>query len=136
MKISLCVSILAVVSAVTVPSATGKSLQSREGIIVNVQTQKVATPPIGTGVDPFFTPLQSHYYLYNIFVQLNCDVYAARYESEREDLPSALSRHNPVRVRLEGHAIYLEFPGDILQMRIVHHTVNTEGACGQTALAR
>jgi len=136
MKIGLCASILAVVSTVTVPSATGKSLQSQEGIIVNVQTQKVAPPPIGTGAVPFLTPLQSHYYPYDIFVQLNCDVYVGRYESELEDLPSALSPHNPVRVRLMGHAMYLDFPGDTLQMRIAHHMVSTAGACGQTELAR
>jgi hypothetical protein len=60
MKISLCVSILAVVDAVMVPFAIGQSKQSAEGAIVNVQKQDVATPPVRTGAEANHAPLQSH----------------------------------------------------------------------------
>jgi len=136
MKIALCVSILAIVSAVTIPSATGQSTQSLEGTIVTVQKQDVATPPVRTGADPVRTPLQSHYYLYDVSVRLNCDVYVGRYESELDDLPSALSANNFVPVRLLKHTMYLDFPGDSVKMWIVHHKVSHEAACDQTASAK
>jgi hypothetical protein len=84
MKISLFLVILAVVSAVTVPSATGQSKPSQEGIIVNVNKQEVATPPVRAGASSDRTPLQSRYYLYDVSVQSNCDIYVGRYESESE----------------------------------------------------
>ena len=136
MKIALCVSILAVVSAVAVPYATGQAKQSNDGTIVSVQKQDVATPPVRAGANPDHTPLQSHYYRYNVSVQLNCDVYVGRYESELDDLPSALSPNNSVPVRLEKHVMYLDFPGDPVKMQIVHHKVSADGACGQTAPAK
>ena len=132
MKIVLCVVMLAAVSAMTVPFATGQSKQTQEGIIINVQKQEVATPPVRTGADPVRTPLQSRYYLYNISVQLNCDVYVARYETEFNDSPAALSPHSRVPVRLEKHSMYLDFPGDTVKMQIVRHKVSREGSCGQT----
>jgi hypothetical protein len=135
MKIALCVSILAVVSAVAVPYATGQAKQSNDGTIVSVQKQDVATPPVRAGANPDHTPLQSHYYRYNVSVQLNCDVYVGRYESELDDLPSVLSPNNSVPVRLEKHVMYLDFPGDSVKMQIVHHKVSADGACGQTAPA-
>src|SRR5713101_1371896 len=136
MKIVLCVSILAVVSAVAVPSATGQSKQSKEGTIIDVQKQDVATPSVRAGAEAVRTPLQSHSYLYNVSVQLNCDVYVGRYESELDDLPSALSANNSVPVRLLKHTMYLDFPGDSVKMRIVHHKVSHEAACDQTASAK
>jgi hypothetical protein len=136
MNIGLCVSILAAVSAVTVPCAAGQSEQSEEGTVVSVQKQNVATPSARTGADPARTPLQSHYYLYNVSVQLNCKVYVGRYQSELDDLPSALSPNNSVPVRLKRHVMYLDFPGDTVKMQIVHHEVSHEGACEQAALAK
>src|SRR6266576_5073115 len=129
MKIRLCVSILAIVSAVTVTYAVGQSKQPQQGTIVNVQKQDVATPPVRTGADADRTPLQSHYYLYNVSVRLNCDVYVGRYESELDDLPSVLSANNSVPVRLQKHMMYLDLPGDPVKMRIVHHKVSDEAAC-------
>ena len=82
MKIALCVSILAVVSVVAVPSVTGQTKPSREGIIVNVNKQDVAIPPVRAGANPDHAPLQSHSYLYNVSVRLNCDLYEGRYESD------------------------------------------------------
>jgi len=136
MKIRLCVSILAIVSAVTVTYAVGQSKQAQQGTIVNVQKQDVATPPVRTGADPVRTPLQSHYYVYNVSVQLNCHVYVGRYETELDDLPSALSASNSVPVRLQKHVMYLDFPGDTVKMQIVRHKVSHEGACDQAASAK
>jgi len=136
MKLSSCVSILAVVIAVTVTYAAGQSKQPQQGTIVSVEKQDVATPPVRTGADPVRTPLQSHYYLYNVFVRLNCNVYLGRYETELDDLPSALAQNNSVPVRLEKRLMYLDFPSDTVKMRIVHRKVSTEGACGQTAPAK
>jgi hypothetical protein len=133
MKIGLCVSILAVTSALAAASANGQSKQFQEGTIVNVEKQDVATPPVREGADPVRTPLQSHYYLYNVSVQLNCDVYVGRYQSELDDLPSALSPHNSVQVRVKKRVMYLNFPGDTVEMKIVHHQVSHEGACAQAA---
>jgi hypothetical protein len=136
MKNRLCVSILAIISAVAIPYAVGQSKQPRQGTIVNVQKQDVWTPPVRTGADAVRAPLQSHYYLYDVSVRLDCDVYVGRYESELDDLPSALSANNSVPVRLMKHTIYLDFPGDAVKMRIVHHKVSQEAACDQTASAK
>jgi hypothetical protein len=136
MKHRLCVGILAIVSAVPIPYAGGQSKQLQQGTIVCVQKQDVSAPPVRTGADPVRTPLQSHYYLYNVSVRLNCDVYVGRYESELNDLPSALSANNSVPVRLMKHTMYLDFPGDSVQMRILRHKVSQEAACDQTASAK
>ena len=136
MKIVLCVSILAIVSAVAVPSATGQTKPSQEGIIVNVNKQDVATPTVRAGASPDRTPLQSHYYLYNVSVQLNCDIYVGRYESESDDLPDALSPNNHVPIRIAKHVMYLDFPGAPVKMQIVRHKVSQGDACGQGGLAK
>jgi len=135
-KSSLLVVILAVASAVAVPSATGQSKPSQEGIIVNVNKQDVATPPARAGANPVRTPLQSRYFLYNVSVQLNCDIYVGRYESETDDLPDALSPNNHVPIRIAKHEMYLDFPGDSVKMRIVRHKVSHADACGQAGLAK
>jgi len=135
MKIRVCVSILAIVSAVTITYAVGQSKEPQQGTIVNFQKQDVATPPVRTGADPVRTPLQSHYYLYNVSVRLNCDVYVGRYESELDNLPSELSANNSVPVRLRKRVMYLDFPGDTVEMQIVHHMVSHEVACDQTVPA-
>ena len=136
MKLGLCVSILAVVSVVTVTYASGQSKQSQQGTIVQVQKQDVADPAVRTGAAATRAPLQSHYYLYNVSVQLNCDVYVGRYETELDDLPSALSANNSVPVRLQKNLMYLDFPGDTVKMQIVHHQVSHELACDQAASAK
>ena len=136
MKSSLFVVVLAIVSAVAVTSAIGQSKPSQEGIIVNVNKQGVATPTVRAGADPVHTPLQSHYYLYNVSVQLNCDIYVGRYESESDDLPDALSPNNHVPLRIAKHVMYLDFPGDPVKMQIVRHKVSHADACGQGGLAK
>ena len=136
MKLGLCVSILAVVSVVTVTYASGQSKQSQQGTIVQVQKQDVADPAVRTGAAATRAPLQSHYYLYNVSVQLNCDVYVGRYETELDDLPSALSANSSVPVRIEKRLMYLDFPGNTVKMRIVRHKVSQQGPCDQTASAK
>jgi hypothetical protein len=136
MKTVLCLSILAVLSSATVPFAAAQSTQFQQGMIVSVQKQNVATPSVRPGADVDRTPLQSHYYLYNVSVQLNCEVYNLRYESELDDLPSELSANERVPVRLKKNVMYLDFPGDTVGMRIVHHKVNSESACEQTSTAK
>jgi hypothetical protein len=136
MKIGFCVSILAVTSALAAASAYGQSKQFQEGTIVNVEKQDVATPPVRSGADPVHQPLQSHYVLYNVSVQLNCDVYVGRYQSELDDLPSALSPHHSVHVQVKKREMYLNFPGDTVKMQIVHHQVSHEGACAQGAAVK
>ena len=131
MKIGLCITILAILNAVTVCPLAAQSEQSQEGTIVNVQKQDVATPPVRTGASANRAPLQSHYNLYNVSLQLNCDLYIARYETELDDLPSALAPNNAVPVRLQKHVMYLDFPGDTLKMQIVQHKVSRAGACAQ-----
>ncbi len=136
MKISLLVVILAVASAVAVPSATGQSKPSQEGIIVNVNKQDVANPPVRAGANPDHAPLQSHSFLYNVSVQLNCDMHVGRYESESDDLPDALSPNSHVPIRITKHVMYLDFPGDSVKMQIVRHKVSHADACGQAGLAK
>ena len=135
MKTGLYSSILACVSA-TLPLVVAQSKPSQQGTIINVQKQQVATPSVRTGADPDRTPLQSDYTMYNVSVQLNCDVYVGRYESELDDLPAALSPQSTVPVRLNKHAMYLDFPGDTVRTTIVHHEVSHEGACAQSAPAK
>jgi len=136
MKTRLCVGILAIVSAVPIPYAVGQSKQPQQGTIVTVQKQDVSTPLVRTGAEVDCAPVQSQYYLYNVSVRLSCDVYVGRYESELNDLPSALSANNSVPVRLMKHAMYLDFPGDSDKMRIVRHKIRQEAACDQTASAK
>lgn len=136
MKNRLCVRILAIFSVVPIPYAVGQSKQPQPGTIVSVQKQDVSTPLVRTGADPVRTPVQSHYYLYNVSVRLNCNVYVGRYESELDDLPAALSANNSVPIRLMKHTMYLDFPGDSVKMQIVRHKVSQEAACDQTASAK
>jgi hypothetical protein len=135
MKTGLYATILAFVSA-TVPFATAQPRTSQQGTIISVQKQQVATPSVRTGADPDRTPLQSHYTVYNVSVQLNCNVYVGRYESALDDLPAALSPQSTVPVRLNKNVMYLDFPGDTVKTRIVHHEVSPEGACAQSAPAK
>jgi len=134
-KIVLCIGILAAVSAVTVPRTTAQSTQSQEGTIVSVQRRNEASPTVRAGADVGRGPLQSHYYSYNVSLQWNCEVYNLRYESELNDLPSELSANNRVPVRLKNNVMYLDFPGDTLKMRIVHHKAS-ETTCQQSATAK
>jgi len=134
MKIVLCIGILAV-SAVTVPRVTGQSTQSQEGTIVSVQKRNEASPHVRAGADVDHTPAQSDYYRYDVSVQLNCELYNLRYESGFNDLPSELSADNRVPVRLKKNVMYLDFPGDTVKMRIVHHKAS-ETACQQSATAK
>jgi hypothetical protein len=90
---------------------------------------------VTAGADVGHPPLQSDYYRYHVSVQLNCEVYNLRYESEFNDLPSELLANNRVAVRLKKNVMYLDFPGDSVKMRIVHHKVN-ETACQQSATAK
>ena len=136
MKLRSCVSIFAIVTAVAITFAVGQSKQPQQGTIVQVQKQSVATPPVRAGADADRTPLESHYYLYNVSVRLNCDIYVGRYESELNDLPSELSANNSVPVRLQKHMMYLDLQGDTLKMRVVHHKVSDEAACAQSASAK
>ncbi len=135
MKIVLCIGILAAVSAVTLPRATAQPTQSQEGTIVSVQKRNEASPHVRAGADVDHAPAQSDYYRYNVSVQLNCEVYNLRYESELNDLPSELSANNCVPVCLKKNVMYLDFPGDTVKMRIVHHKVS-ETACQQSATAK
>ena len=136
MKISLLVVTLAVVSAIAVPSAICQSKPSQEGVIVSVDKEDVATPPVRAGANPDHAPLQSHSYLYNVSVQLNCDIYVGRYESESDDLPDALSPNNHVTVRIVKKVMYLDFPGEPVRMEIVRHMVSQADACGQNDSAK
>jgi hypothetical protein len=135
-KIGFYATVLAIVSSVSVASAIGQSSEFGQGTIVNVQKQNVATPAVRPGANPTDTPLQSHYYRYQVSVQVNCEIYVGRYESELDDLPSELSPNNSVPIRLKKHAMYLDFPGDTLRMRIIHHEVSNGGACGQAAIGK
>ena len=131
MKISLLIVTLAVVSAIAVPSAICQAKPSQEGVIVSVDKEDVATPPVRAGATVGRGPLQSHHYLYNVSVQLNCDIYVGRYESESDDLPDALSPNNHVPIRIAKHVMYLDFPGESVKMQIVRHKVSHADACGQ-----
>jgi hypothetical protein len=133
MKLSLCISILAMVS---VPFASGQSKQAQEATIMSIQQEDVITPLVRTGASPVRTPLESHYSLYTISVRLNCTEYVGRYETELDDLPSALAPNNSVPVRLEKHVMYLDFPGDSVRMKIVNRNVKAEGDCRETAVAK
>jgi len=136
MKSGLCVSVLTLISAVTVPYATAQSTQSQEGTIISVQKSDVAMPAVRAGANPDRTPLQSHYYVYNASVRLNCEVYDGRYESELGDLPDSLAANNRVPVRISKNLMYLDFPGYTVKMRIVHHKISRETTCEQTALRK
>jgi hypothetical protein len=136
MKIVLCAGVLAVISAVTAPFAAAQSKQSQEGTILRVRKEAVTTPPARTGAEANRTPLQSHYYSYDVSVQLNCDIYFGRYDSESDDLPDALSPNNHVPIRIAKRVMYLDFPGEPVKMQIVRHKVSHADACGQAVLGK
>lgn len=135
MKLVLCVGILAAVSAATVPRATAQSTPSQEGTIVSVQTRDEASPPVRPGGNVGHQPLQSHYYRYDVSLQLKCEIYNLRYDSELNDLPSDLSANHRVPVRLMKNIMYLDFPGDTVKMRIVHHKASPT-ACQPSATTK
>jgi hypothetical protein len=134
MKIVLCIGFLAV-SAVAVPRISAQSTQSQEGTIVSVQKRNEVSPPVRAGVAVGHAPPQSEYYRYDVSVEFNCEVYSLRYESELDDLPSELSANNRVPVRLKKNVMYLDFPGDTLKMRVIHHKVSGT-ACQQSGTAK
>jgi len=136
MKLSLFVVVLVIVSGINIPSAAGQSKPSQEGKIVNISKQDVATPAVRAGLNPDHAPLQAHYFLYNVSVQLNCDIYVGRYESESDDLPDTLSPNSHVPVRIAKKVMYLDFPGEPVRMEIVRHKVSQGDECGQTGSAK
>jgi hypothetical protein len=188
MQASLYVGILAAVSAVMAPFATGQSKPPHQGTIVDVQKQGVTTPvktgwinddervcnqiggsncapvstpsqsgqavttPVktawinddekicneigGSNCAPVSTPSRSNYYRYNVSVKLDCEVFVGHYVSASDNLPVALSGNNQVPVRLEKHVMYIDFPGDTVEMRIIHREASREGACRQMATAK
>jgi hypothetical protein len=135
MKANLFAVVLAVLSAINIPSAVGQSKPSQEGKIVNVNKQDVASPTVRAGANPDHSPLQAHYFLYNVSVQLGCTIYIGRYESESDDLPDALSPNNNVPVRIAKHIMYLDFPGEPVQMQVVRQKVSHADQCAQTGVA-
>jgi hypothetical protein len=50
--------------------------------------------------------------------------------------PSELSANDRVPVRLKRKVMYLEFPGDPVKMRIVHHKVSETSCQQQNATAK
>jgi len=151
MQASLYVGILAAVSAVMAPFATGQSKPPHQGTIVDVQKQGVTTPVKtawinddekicneigGSNCAPVSTPSRSNYYRYNVSVKLDCEVFVGHYVSASDNLPVALSGNNQVPVRLEKHVMYIDFPGDTVEMRIIHREASREGACRQMATAK
>jgi hypothetical protein len=127
MKLALAV-ILAIGAGVPL-HASAQSKTSQQGTILNVDKQEVASPFVRAGADAVHTPLQSHYYVYNVSVQLKCDVYVGSYQSELDDLPATLSPNNSVAVHLQKKTLYFDLPEGPLKMETVHHTVSHDGTC-------
>ena len=61
-------------------------------------------------------------YNYDIAVQLSCDVYTGRYQSDTEHLPSALEPDHAIEARVQKRLLYVKTDQDrVIEMRLVGH---------------
>ena len=133
MKFALALGALVMLGMFATTHAKGQSLEARQGTIVSVQKKDIATPPVRAGANPDRTPLQTHYYSYDISVQVGCGLYVGRYESELDDLPNGLAPNTAVPVRVQKRLMYLDFPGDSVKTRIVSNKSKGQESCAQTS---
>ncbi len=135
MKIGAAVLLAAM--AIAIPHAAGQSSQSHQGTIVAVKKMDVADPAVRAGASADRTPLRTHYTAYEISVQVKCDVYVGRYESELDDLPNTLASGSAVPVRLQKRTMYLDFPGETIKMTSVRHTTaQDQRSCEEKTAAK
>ena len=61
-------------------------------------------------------------YNYDIAVQLSCDVYTGRYQSDDEHLPSVLGPDHAIEARVQKKLLYVKTDQDrVIEMRLVGH---------------
>lgn len=80
----------------------------RPATVVSVTTHESLPRYVGNPVD---AALQPEVYSYDIGIQLDCTVYAVRYETGLDYLPSVFSPHQTVEVSLQKHTMYVNLPG-------------------------
>jgi len=100
MKSSLFVVVLAIVSAINIPSAAGQSKPSQEGKIVNVNKQNVSTPAATS----------------------------AATNPNRMICPTHCPLIITSQYRIAKKVMYLNFPGEPVRMEIVRHKVSQADA--------
>jgi len=98
---------------------------------VRVEKRNVTKSRLRSGSDPDRGPLQSHYSVYAVSVQLTCAVYTVRYESEFNDLPPSMVPGDSVPVRVGKHILYLDFPAQSLRTQIVRRETSHAAGCSQ-----
>jgi hypothetical protein len=70
-------------------------------------------------------------YDYDVFIRLNCSIYAGRYKSAIDHLPGAFAANQIIAVSLERHVMFVKTPdtGEIKLGIIRHHAV-PGSSCG------
>src|SRR5215469_5229485 len=61
-------------------------------------------------------------YKYDVAVQISCDVYTGRYQSDNEHLPSVLGPNHAIEARVQKRLLYVKTDQDrVIEMRLVGH---------------
>ncbi len=90
-------------------ASAGVKPQYQSGTILSVHDYEA---PSNTGFEnPTDAPLQTQAYIYDIGIQLGCNVYGLRYPSAIDYLPSVFSPDHTVSVLPQKHFMYVTLPG-------------------------
>lgn len=91
---------------------------------------KYEAPSTYVGDSPSDAPLRPTEYANDVDVRVGCNVYAGRYQSAIDYLPSVFAPNRTVEVRLEKHIMCVNVPGSReVKMGIVAHDHVKDRAC-------
>ena len=69
-------------------------------------------------------------YNYDIAVQVSCDVYTGRYQSDKEHLPPVLGLDRAIEARVQKRLLYVKTDQDrVIEMRLVGHRRAKRNGC-------
>jgi hypothetical protein len=128
--IAIAIAVLVIALILNASPARGSANPFVQGIVIEVQKQKVYFPDYAIGgSNPSDAPLTSRYYAYRVSVRVDCKTYIGRYETPFNYLPSEFTPNQPIQMRLTKHVMYFDLPNDPdMRMGIVRRSSD----CGQT----
>jgi hypothetical protein len=82
-----------------------------QGTVLYVQEQRAQSPGYTVGgSNPSDAPLTSSYYVFEVSLRADCEIYTGRYETALNYLPLAFSAGRSISVRLTRHILYFDLP--------------------------
>jgi hypothetical protein len=128
--IAIGIAVLVIALILNASPARGSANPFVQGIVIEVQKQKVYFPDYAIGgSNPSDAPLTSRYYAYRVSVRVDCKTYIGRYETPFNYLPSEFTPNQPIQMHLTKHVMYFDLPNDPdMRMGIVRRSSD----CGQT----